>query len=146
MWILNWLPDWIFWATLLLALAAFVITYFLRFIPLPVFWTYKVPIQILSVLTIVFSVYMLGAQANEQAWQLKVKQAETRAEKAEALAQQKNVEIVEKVIYKDRIIRQQTEAAVKYIDREIVKYNTRCEIPEEFTQTHNQAAKGLSNE
>ena len=146
MWILNWLPDWIFWITLLLALGIFGITYFLRFIPVPVLWTYKIPVQIASVIIIVFSVYMLGAQANEQAWQIRVKQAEARAEKAEALAQQKNVEIVEKVIYKDRIIKQQAEATVKYIDREIVKYNTRCEIPEEFTQTHNQAVKGLPNE
>ena len=30
---------------------------------------------------------------------------------------------------------------VKYIDKEIVKYNDRCEIPEDFVKTLNDAAE-----
>lgn len=142
MWILKWLPDWIFYATLLLGLAALAVTYFLRFIPVPALWTYKVPIQLAGIVVVVASVYMLGAQANDQHWQNLVKEAEAKVKVLEAKAQEQNVKIVEKILYRDRVIREKAENIVKYVDREVVKYDTQCVIPQEFQKAHNDAARG----
>jgi hypothetical protein len=141
MWILAWLPSWIFWLTLAIGGLGLALTYFLRFIPLPILWTYKVPLQIVCVVLVTISVYLLGAKANDESWQLKVKEAEARAALAEAKALEQNVKVVEKVVYKDRIVKQKAENIIKYVDREIVKYDTRCEIPQEFIDVHNDAAR-----
>lgn len=139
MWILKWLPDWIFYASLLLGLGLLLVTYFLRFIPVPALWTYKVPIQIASILVVVVSVYMLGAQANDQHWQLLVQQAEAKVKVLEARSQEQNVKVVERILYRDRVIKEKAESIVKYVDREVVKYDTQCVIPAEFEKAHNLA-------
>jgi hypothetical protein len=141
MWILAWLPSWIFWLTLAIGGLGLALTYFLRFIPLPILWTYKVPLQIVCVVLVTISVYLLGAKANDESWQLKVKEAEARAALAEAKAQEQNIKVVERVVYRNRVIREKAENIIKYVDREIVKYDTRCEIPPEFTNVHNDAAR-----
>lgn len=142
MWILKWLPDWIFYATLLLGLAALVVTYFLRFIPIPLLWTYKIPVQVVAIFIVAGSVYMLGAQANDQHWQALVKEAEAKVKLLEAKSQEQNVKVVERVLYRDKVIREKAETVVKYVDREVVKYDTQCIIPNEFQQAHNEAARG----
>jgi hypothetical protein len=54
---------------------------------------------------------------------------------------------VEKVVTKTQIIKTRGEDIVKYIDREIVKYDEKfakggvCEIPQEFIDAHNRAAE-----
>ena len=53
MWILEWLPNWIFYAILLLGVIGFAVTYLLKFIPIPAIYVYKTPIQIVSVVFMV---------------------------------------------------------------------------------------------
>jgi len=52
-----------------------------------------------------------------------------------------NTEIVTKYITKREIIRQKGEEQIRYIDREIVKYNEICRLPKEIITLHNEAAK-----
>ena len=58
MWILQWLPFWIFYAILFVGIIGFATTYLLRFIPIPAVYMYKTPIQLVSILFIVIGVYM----------------------------------------------------------------------------------------
>ena len=60
MWILNWLPDWIFYAILLLGVVGLIATYLVKFIAkfIPPFYVYKTPIQVASVIMIVFGTFM----------------------------------------------------------------------------------------
>lgn len=147
MWILQWLPDWIFYAILCIGLIGFLVTYLLKFIPIPGLFMYKTPIQIVSLLLIVIGVYMSGAISNEQAWQARVKELEVKLAAAEAKGAEENVKIVEKVVTKQKIIKEKGEEVVKYIDREVVKLDTKflpggqCEIPKEFIRALNEAAK-----
>ena len=55
MWLLNWLPDWIFYAVGLVGLIGLFSTYLLRFIPIPAIYMYKTPIQLVSIVLIGFS-------------------------------------------------------------------------------------------
>lgn len=147
MWILQWLPDWIFYAILVLGLIGFLITYLLKFIPIPGLYMYKTPIQIVSLIFIVVGVYMSGSIANEQAWQARVKELEVKLAAAEAEGAKESVKIVEKVVTKQQVIKEKGQEIVKYIDREVVKFDTKflpggeCEMPKEFLKSLNEASK-----
>lgn len=146
MWILQWLPDWIFYAILAIGLIGFLATYLLKFIPIPMLYMYRTPIQIVSLIFIVLGVYMSGAISNEQAWQARVKEVEAKLAAAEAEGAKETVKIVEKVVTKQQVIKEKGDEVIKYVDREVVKYDTKflpggqCEIPKEFIKALNTAA------
>jgi hypothetical protein len=145
MWILEWLPNWVFGAIFFGGFIGLLATYALKFIPF--LSTYRIPIQILSIIALCFGTYMLGAIADNNAWMKKVKEVEAKVAKAEVESAKENIKIVEKVVKKIEVVKVQGAEVIKYIDREVVKYDTifapggACEIPKEFIQAHNDAAK-----
>lgn len=147
MWILNWLPDWFFYGVLAIGLIGFLVTYLLKFIPFPGLYMYRTPIQVVSLIFIVIGVYMSGAISNEEAWQARVKELEVKIAAAEAKGAEETVKIVEKVVTKQKVVKEKGEEIIKYVDREVVKYDTKflpggeCEIPKEFIKALNDASK-----
>ena len=51
-----------------------------------------------------------------------------------------NIKLVEKVVTKTQVVKQRGEDIIKYVDKEIVKYDNTCVIPKEFIEAHNRAA------
>jgi uncharacterized coiled-coil protein SlyX len=143
MWILQWLPWWLFYVVLALGLIGLVVTYLLKFIPLPIIHVYKTPLQVGSIILVVIGVYMLGSIANERAWQARIKELEVKVAQAEAEAAKENIKIVEKVVVQQKIVRERGQNIVQYVDREVVKYDTKCEIPQPFVDAHNRAAEKI---
>ena len=70
-----------------------------------------------------FGLYIEGGLANEESWQLKVKEVEAKLATKEAVSQEKNVEIVEKVVTKTEYIKTKGQDIIKYVDKEVVKDN-----------------------
>ena len=144
MWILSILPDAaihiIFGLGILGTIAGFV----LGFIPL--IKTYRLAIQVISLLVLVFGVYLEGGLADYKEWELKVKEMEAKVAQAEAQSANKNTEIQEKVVEKTKIIREKGRDIIKYIDKEIVKkeevikYVENCPVPQDIIDAHNKAA------
>lgn len=147
MWILKWLPFWFFYAILGVGLIGLAVTYLLKFIPLPTIYIYKTPIQLGSIALIVLGTYMSGAISNEEAWLARVKELETKIEAAQVESTKENVKIETKIVTKTQIVKERGQNIIQYIDKEIVKYDTKflpggeCEIPKEFINTHNKAAE-----
>lgn len=141
LWILQLLPDWIFYIILVLGLVGLAVTYFLRFIPIPAIFIYKTPIQLASVVMIAFGVYMSGVIANEQKWKDRVAELEKQYAESQVKSEKVSTEVVTKYITKREVIREKGEEQIRYIDREITKYNEICKMPKEVIATHNQAAK-----
>ena len=145
MWILQWLPNWIFYGIFFAGLLGLLATYVMKFIPFV--YVYRKPIQAVSVVLIALGTYMSGAISNEEAWQARVKEMESKVEAAAVESAQENVKIVEKIVKKTEYIKTRGQDVVKYIDKEIVKYDTKflpggqCEIPKEFIEAHNRAAE-----
>ena len=145
MWILSWLPNWIFYAIFFAGLLGLLATYVMKFIPFV--YMYRTPIQLGSIAAIVIGTFMAGAIFNEEAWQTRVLEMEAKVAAAEAESQKENVKIVEKVVNKVQIVRTRGEDIIKYVDKEIIKYDTKflpgeiCEIPNEFVEAHNRAAE-----
>jgi hypothetical protein len=141
MWILKWLPDWIFYGILFLGVIGYAATYLLKFIPIPAIYMYKTPIQLVSIFFIVIGVFMAGAIHNEQVWLARVAELEKQYAEAQVKSEKVNTEIVTKYITTREIIKQRGEDQIRYIDREIVKYNEICRLPKEVITLHNDAAK-----
>lgn len=141
LWILQFLPDWVYYGILAIGLVGLAVTYFLRFIPIPAIFIYKTPIQLASVAMIAFGVYMSGVIANEQKWKDRVAQLEKEYEESKIKSEKVSTEVVTKYITKREVIRERGEEQVRYIDREITKYNEICRLPKEVITVHNQAAK-----
>jgi hypothetical protein len=145
MWILEWLPNWAFYAIFFIGLLGLIATEFFKFIP--VLSTYRLPIQILSAIALCFGTYMAGAISDNESWLAKVKDVEAKVAEVEVKSAKENVKIIEKVVKKIEVVKVQGAEVVKYIDREVVKYDTifapggACEIPKEFFIAHDDAVK-----
>jgi hypothetical protein len=122
-----------------------VATYVMKFIPFV--YVYRTPIQVASVILIAIGTYMSGAISNEEAWLARVREMEAKVAEAEAKSAKENVKIVEKVVKKLQVVRVKGEEVIKYVDREVVKYDVKfapggqCEIPTEFVKAINDASE-----
>jgi len=145
MWILTFTPNWVFHLITLVGVAGIIAGFLLAFIPF--IRQYKLLIQIISIVLLTFGIFMEGAILNEQTWKLKVAEVEKQLAEAEAKSQKENVKVVTKVITKTEYVKSRGKDVVKYIDREITKYDTKfapggqCEIPKEFYKAINDAAE-----
>ena len=145
MWIFTILPDaaihTIFGLGILGTIAGFVLGF------IPFVRTYKLAIQIISLLVLVFGVYLEGGLADYKEWELKVKEMEAKVAQAEAKSANVNTEIQEKVVEKTKVIREKGRDIIKYIDKEVVKkeevikYVENCPVPKDIVDLHNQAAE-----
>lgn len=135
MWILQFLPNWIFYLLLLTGVVGLLVTHFVKVLPNAQL------IKLASVAVVAASIYMIGAISNNDAWLAKIKDLETKVAQAEAKSATLNTDIVEKTVVKTQIVKQRGQDIVKYVDREVVKYDTTCVIPKEFVLIHNRAAE-----
>jgi hypothetical protein len=149
MWILHFLPDaLILWACNIVLFAGILLTvtaFFIRRIP--VINQYRTPAQVLGIALLVVGVYWRGGYSIEMEWRERVAAVEAQVAAAEAASKETNTKIVTKVVTKTQVIRTHGADIVKYVDREIVKYDTKfasggeCEIPREFIKALNDAAE-----
>jgi len=149
MWILHFLPDalilWICNIVLLAGILLTTVAFFIRRIP--VINQYRIPAQVLGIALLVIGVYWRGGYAIEQEWRERVAEVEARVAAAEAQSKTANEAIKTKVVTKIQIVKTRGAEQIKYIDREIVRYDEKfakggvCEIPQEFIKAHNAAAE-----
>jgi len=145
MWILSILSDaaihTIFGLGILGTIAGFVLGF------IPFIKAYRLAIQVVALLTLVFGVYLEGGLADYKEWELKVKEMEAKVAQAEAQSANKNTEIQEKVVEKTKVIREKGRDIIKYIDKEVIKkeevikYVENCPVPKDIIDVHNQAAE-----
>jgi hypothetical protein len=98
-------------------------------------------------IAIAIGTFMSGAIYDNDAWEARVKEMQEKVAAAEVQSKEENVKIVEKVVTKTQVIKTRGQDIVKYVDREVVKYDTKfapgvdCEIPKEFIKAINDAAE-----
>jgi flagellar biosynthesis component FlhA len=144
MWLLDFMPDWIFHAILLVGSLGLISSFILNFIP--TFKLYHLPLQVVSVLLIALGIWFQGAMSNQAEWEAKVKDLEVKVAEAEAESQKENIKIVTKTVKQIQVIREQGQNIITYVDkevvkdREVVKFVENCPIPEIIISTHNAAA------
>ena len=144
MWLMDFMPDWIFHAILLAGSLGLIASFILNFIP--TFKLYHLPLQVISVLLIALGIWFEGAMSNQAEWEAKVKDLEVKVAEAQAQSQEENVKIVTKTVKQIQVIREQGQNIITYVDkevvkdREVIKFVENCPIPEIIISTHNAAA------
>jgi len=143
MFILHFLPDslilWFCNGLLLAGIALTVTAFFIQSIPL--INQYRIPAQVLGIALLIVGVYLRGGLAVEQVWRERVAELEAQIVVAEAASKEVNVQIETRVLKKTEYITRRGQDIVEYVDREVVKYDTTCVIPDPFVQAHNLAAE-----
>jgi hypothetical protein len=139
MWILKFLPDWIFYAVLLIGIAGAVASVVLKFIPIVA--RYRIPIQAVSAVMIVFGVYMAGAISNEAAWQARVTELQLKIARAEAQSAEANSEIKSKLAQKEKEIALVQQALKGRIQQSATEMDAVCKIPASAVDILNDAAR-----
>lgn len=138
MWMLSFFPDLLVHLILALGALLFLAATFLGMFP--IVNTYKTPAQIVGVLILAWGLYLEGGLSYKDKLAKEVAELETKLANAETKGAEKNTEIVTKIVKDTKVIRQKGDDIIKYIDREIVKYDDQCVIPLEVIQAHNRAA------
>jgi hypothetical protein len=148
MWLLHFLPDsflaFIVNAVLVLGvlgtiLSFFVINPILRwFLPLSKYVTMA---QVVSLVVLTAGVYFKGGYSTEMMWRERVAEMEARVAKAELQSKEANLALDKKSAEKVRVIKGREVVVKQYIDREVAKYNDKCDIPRAFVDAHNQSAE-----
>ena len=147
MWILYLLPSWYTHAVPTLGLALILVSMFLKVIPF--ISTYYIPLRIIGLVTLLFGIFFEGVIYSGKDLHDKIKELEAKVVAAEAKSAEVNIKIVEKIVTKQKIVKERGEDIIKYVDKEIIKYDVKfapggqCEIPKEFINIHNRAAEEI---
>ena len=143
MWILHFLPDsvivWFCNILLLTGITATIAGFFAHRIP--GLWQYQLAFEIAGLALLVLGVYFRGGLAVEQEWRERVAAVEARLALAEKASADANVKIEQNTQKKTTEIRQRTQYIRQYVDREVVRYDAGCVIPQPFIRAHNDAAE-----
>jgi hypothetical protein len=143
MWFLHFLPDSIIlWFCNILLLTGVVATAAgFAAHRIPVLRQYQLGFKLSGIALLVLGVYFRGGLAVETEWRERVAAVEARLAAAEKASTEATKGIDLKSQKKTTEIRQRTTYIKQYVDREVVKYNAGCTIPEPFVQAHNRAAE-----
>ena len=136
MWYLQFFPHWIFYGILGIGILGII---FSRFLP----FYYKTAVQAVSYIAFAFGLFMAGAVKGSESLLAEMKDLREKVTVAEEKSVEETVKIETKYINKTQVIRERGEDVLKYIDREVVKYDSTCVIPKEFIEAHNKAAEKL---
>jgi len=143
MWILHFLPDSIIlWFCNVLLLTGFVGTmagFFAHRIP--GLWQFQLAFKLAGIALLVLGVYFRGGLAVEQQWRERVAAVEARLAEAEKAATVANTKINTRAQQRTAQVRERTQLIRQYVDREVVKYDNQCAVPEPFVRAHNNAAE-----
>jgi len=139
MWIVELLPDWVLHLILLAGIVGTTAGFVLGMIP--VIKQYIIPIRVISIILVVFGLFLEGALFDNQTWQLRVKEVEAKLAIAEAESAKANNKITEKSNTQNNKQKEKTVIVKQYIDREVKRYDNQCVIPNEFIKAHNDSAE-----
>jgi hypothetical protein len=140
MWILDWLPFWIFHLVVLAGFAGLAASLVFKFIPFVSI--YRLPIQVVSIAILVFGVYMEGGISNQEKWEAKVAEAKLEMAKKETASAEVTTKVVTKYINKVQIVKEKGDEIIKQVPVYISKdADAKCDVPTGFVVLHDSASR-----
>ena len=140
MFVFDLLPSWIFTLLTVVALGAFLVTEFLGNIPFVA--TYLKAIRLASIVGLVVGLYMMGGAANQEKWESRVKELESKVILAEQKSKTANAELDSNIKDKKQLIKEQQNSIQSQISKVTEKINAECKVPKEAIDILNKAAVG----
>lgn len=140
MWILDFLPFWVFHLIVLAGIGGLIASFVLKFIPFVT--QYRLPIQAAAIIALVFGVYMEGGISNQEKWEARVAEAKLEMAKKEVASAEATTKIVTKYVTVDRIVKETGDAIIKEIPKYISKdADAQCVVPNGFVVLHDSASR-----
>jgi hypothetical protein len=140
MWILDFLPSWIFHLVLLAGVVGLFVSFFVGSIPLVN--KYLLPVKVASSFLLVFGLYMEGGISNQERWEAKVAEAKLEMAKKDAASADATTKVVTKYVTKIEVIKENGNAIVKEVPKFIsANADGQCVIPNGFVLLHDSASR-----
>lgn len=140
MWILEFLPSWIFHLVLLTGVVGLFISFFVGSIPLVN--KYIIPVKVGSAFLLVFGLYMEGGISNQERWEAKVSEAKLEMAKKDVASADTTTRVVTKYVTKVEVIKENGNAIIKEIPKYIdANADGQCVIPNGFVLLHDSASR-----
>jgi len=140
MWMLDFLPFWIFHLIVLVGVGGILASGLIKFIPF--ISNYKLPIQVASVILLVFGVYMEGGVSNQEKWEARVAEVKLEMAKKDAASSDATVKVVTKYVTNVEVVKEKGESIVKEIPKLITATaDGQCVIPNGFILLHDSASR-----
>lgn len=131
----KFVPDVFYYAVFFSGFTGFFLTLMLTKLP------HRNEIKILSVILALVGIFLLGMMRANSWWTHQAEALEQKIVALELASANTNSAIKDKLTSKNQTIKAQNEEVIRYIDREVVKYDTTCVIPPEFVTSINKAIK-----
>lgn len=157
--LIDFIPDLVWVLLFFVGVTLMIAGQFLRGVPAVM--QYRIPIIFAGFLSLMISTWALGAIANEEKWQKRLKEAEEQIKEQEAKATQLNEQLEKEVAEKKELAEKKNKVVIKEIEKwntkeilkevkvegpervkieEVVKYIENCPVPKEMLDIHNKAA------
>jgi hypothetical protein len=140
MWILDFLPSWIFHLALLAGVVGLFVSFFVGSIPL--LNKYLLSVKVTSAFLLVFGLYMEGGVSNQERWEAKVSEAKLEMAKKDAASADTTTRVVTQYVTKVEVIKENGNAIIKEIPKYIdANADVQCVIPNGFVLLHDSASR-----
>ena len=140
MFILKFLPDFVFHLIFIMGLLGLGASFVLKFIPF--FVQYRVVIQVAASIMIAIGLYMEGAISDNTAWVDRVHQMEKKVAEAEAKSADANTKLVTEMAKNQEKIAVNQAAVKQAIQQNIQAINRQCKLTDISVEMYNQAVRG----
>jgi hypothetical protein len=107
---------------------------------LPVIDRYKLPLQLSGILIFSIGVWFESALNSDLRWKMRVAEVEAELADARVESGKVTVETVTKYVKDTQVITERVETIAGYIEREVVRYDNVCPIPDTVIISHNASA------
>jgi methionine-rich copper-binding protein CopC len=139
-WVVNFLPDFIFHILLLIGLLGLVASIVLDSIPF--ISTNAKAIQLASAVVLAIALYFEGAISDNTAWVDRVHQMEKKVAEAEAKSADANTKLVTEMAKNREKIAANQQAVKQAIQQNIQAINRQCKLTDISVEMYNQAVRG----
>jgi len=140
MWIVNFIPDFIFHILLLVGLLGLVASIVLDSVPF--ISTNAKAIQLASAVVLAIALYFEGAISDNTAWVDRVHQMEKKVAEAEAKSADANTKLVTEMAKNREKIAANQQAVKQAIQQNIQAINRQCKLTDVSVEMYNQAVRG----
>jgi len=140
MWILKWLPDFVFHLIFIAGLLGLGASFVLKFVPF--FVQYRVVIQVAASIMIAVGLYMEGAISDNTAWVDRVHVMEKKMAEAEAKSADANTKLVTEIARNREKIAANQASVKQAIQQNIQAINRQCKLTDVSVEMYNQAVRG----
>lgn len=139
MWILSWLPDFVFHIVFVVGVLAIVAGYFLDNIPF--ISANAKTIQVAGILLTVLGVWFEGGIARDQYYREKIAELQAKIAKAEVASAEANAALAQQLAKNEILVKENNAAARQRLQQQAQQLNAECKINKNIIGIINDAAK-----